>query len=152
MGHLDDVHADVDHRPAALQFLLAEDAPVGNSAAAQGLAFDEHHLAELAIIAGADEEIGVGVIAILKTDRQLLFVLLGGVDHLLAFGRIHRHRLFDHDMAAGVGGVDRRRGVHAVGRADADRVGLDFLEHLFPVGVEMRDAIFLLHDLQPLRA
>ena len=38
--------------------------------------------------------------------RQLLAGLLGGLDHLVAFGWIHGHRLFDDDMTAGLGGVD----------------------------------------------
>ena len=72
VGHLDDVDADVDHGPAALQFLLAEDAPVGDAAAAEGLALDEHDLAELAFIAGLGEERGAGVEAVLEADGEFL--------------------------------------------------------------------------------
>ena len=52
VGHFDDVDADVDHGAAALEFFLAEDAPVGDSAAAEGLAFDEEDFAEAAVVAG----------------------------------------------------------------------------------------------------
>jgi hypothetical protein len=44
------VYADVDHRAAALEFLAAEDAPVGDAAAAEGLAVDVHDVAKLALL------------------------------------------------------------------------------------------------------
>ena len=56
VSHLDHMHANVDHGAAALFVFLAEDAPVGDSAAAEGLAFDEHDFAEFSFVAGLGEE------------------------------------------------------------------------------------------------
>ena len=111
MRHFDHVHSDVDHRPAALELLSPENAPVGNAAAAQCLAFHEHDVSKLPLIASADDELRGGVIAELKTAHEFLFRLLRGLDHLLALGRIHGHRFFGDDMRAGIGSVDRCGGV-----------------------------------------
>jgi phosphomannomutase len=62
--------------------------------------------------------------AVLEGDHQLPPVLLRRVNHGLRLVGIHRHGLFDDDMRLGAERIDRRRRVQAVGRADADRVGL----------------------------
>src|SRR5690606_16729125 len=66
VAHLQDVHADVDQRAAALQVLAAEHAPVGDAAAAQRLDAAEHDVAEDAVVGGLAEELGLGVVAVLE--------------------------------------------------------------------------------------
>ena len=106
MGHFDHVHADVDHWPAALELFSAENAPVGDAAAAQCLAFHEHDVSELAFVASAGDELSGRVKAELKAADQLFLRFLGRLDHLLALGRIHGHWLFGDHVRAGVGCVD----------------------------------------------
>ena len=132
--------------------LLAEDAPVGDAAAAQGAHLDEEDVAELAVFAGLDEGGGGIAVALLEADGELDLVLLGGGDHLLALGRVHGHGLFDHRVAAGVAGVHDGGAVHAVGGANVDGVGLDDLEHLLPVEEEglAGDAPLLVHHVEAL--
>ena len=84
---------------------------------------------------------GLAVEAVLETDCQFDLVLFGGGDHLFALVRIHRHRLFHHDVAAGGGGGERGGAVHAVRGADVDRVRLDRLEEVVP----LLEALLRLH-------
>ena len=100
VGHFDHVDADVDHGAAALKGLLAEDAPIGDAAAAEGLALHEHNFAEFAFIAGLDQELRAGVEAVLEADGEFFLFLRGGVDEFLAFFGEHCHGLF----GGGVGG------------------------------------------------
>jgi hypothetical protein len=50
MGHLHDVHPDVDQRSAALQVLATEHAPVGDAAPAQCTATHIEDLAEMPVL------------------------------------------------------------------------------------------------------
>ena len=151
VGGFDDVDADVDHRAAALKFLLAEDAPVRDAAAAEGLAFDEHDVADVTGGFGARKHLADGMIAILETDGELAVVGLRGVDHLLAFGGIHGHRFFRDGVAAGFDGGDDGGAVDAVRRADVDHVRLDFAEEVVPFFITGLDAPLVFHDLQAVR-
>jgi hypothetical protein len=49
-------------------------------------------------------------------DGELALGLLGRVDHLLAFGHRHGHRLFADHVLAGLEGADGVLGVHGVGQ------------------------------------
>ena len=150
MRDFDEVHADVDHGAAALELFLSENAPVRNAASAESAALDEHDFAELSFIAGADEELGVVMVSLLEADGEFALVLLCDFDHFFALFDAHAHGLFGHGMAAGVEGVDDGGSVNAVGGADIDRIGLDLLEHDFPVFEErlFREAPLGFHDFE----
>ena len=135
VGGLDHVHADVNHRSAALEFLLAEDAPVRNATPTQRMDFDEHDVANHPRVAGTDKHFGVGVVALLETADQEFLGFLRRIAHLGAFGGIHGHRLFDDHMTAGLQCGDGGGAVHAVGGANVHDVNLLLLEHLIVVGV-----------------
>ena len=151
MGGFDDVDADVDHRAATLEFLLSEDAPVRDAAAAEGLAFDEHDVADVTGGLGAHKHLANRMITILETDGELAVVGLRGVDHLLAFGGIHGHRFFRDGVAAGFDGGDDGGAVDAVRRADVDHIGLDFAEEVVPFFIAGLDAPLVFHDFQAVR-
>jgi hypothetical protein len=144
MRHLHDVHSDVDQRAATLEFLAAEDAPVGDAAAAQGLALHDQDGAELAGGGGAFEHLHGRAVAVLEADDEVLLVLAGGGDHGGAFLGVHGQGLLDHDVAAGVQGVKGRLLVQGVGRTDVDGVELLLAEHLAPVEVQAFDVVLRL--------
>ena len=150
MCDFDEVYADIDHGTAALELFLSEDAPVRDTASAESAALDEHDFAELSFIAGADEEFGIVVVSLLEADGEFAFVLLCNFDHFFALFDAHAHGLFSHGMAAGIEGVDDGGSVDTVGGADVDRIGLDLLEHDFPVFEErlFRETPFCFHDFE----
>ena len=140
---LEDVHADVDHRPAALEVLAAEHAPVRDAAAAQAPGADVEDLPERARRrSGRGSACVLRLEAVLEADDQLLAAAAWPRRPSAAPSlRVHGHRLLDEHVLAGVERVDRVLGVQAVGRADADGVELRHLaEHLLVVGVHVLDA------------
>ena len=64
--------------------------------------------------------------------QELNFILDRRLDHFFGFLERDRHRLFDHDMFAGVGGNDRVRRVKSIGRRYPHRldvgIGAKFLD------------------------
>jgi hypothetical protein len=145
MGRLEDVHAQVDQGAAALEVLAAEDAPARDPAAAQRLAADVEHLAELPGLHLVVEHLAARLEAVLEADDELLARPPRGLDHLRRLAGGHRHRLLDQHVLAGVQRRDRVLGVQAVGRADADRVDLGHVaEHLVVVGVRPLDVVLVL--------
>ncbi len=141
VGHFDDVDADVDHGAAALFVFLAEDAPVGIAAAAEGLAFDEHDFAEFSFVAGLGEEFCGGVEVVLEADGEFFLFLRGSVDHFLAFFGEHGHGFFGGGVGAGVERVNDGGGVATVGVQTSTASGFYFGEHFLPVGEDIRNAV-----------
>ena len=131
--HFQSVHTDVDHRAATLEVLLAEDAPVGNTTATQGLDACELDVTKDTFVVHPTHVLALAGEAVLETDGQFLLGSFGRSDHLLAFKGTHGHGLFNQDMTAGLGGSNRHGHVLTVGGTDADDVRLEFLEHLLAV-------------------
>ena len=115
--HLGDVDTDVDHRSAALQILAAEHAPVGDAAPTQRLHANVLDVAEYSGVRLVFKDGGLGIKTPLEADDEMLAGLFGSIDHRLAFGGIHRHRLFDDDVQASFKRGDRVRRMQTVGRA-----------------------------------
>ena len=153
VGHLHHVHTDVNHRPATLQLLLPEHTPVRNAATAKRLALHKHQVAELPLVTRLHQIIGLGVVAVLEPDRKLHIGGLGRGNHLLAFRRTHRHRLFHHDMTTRLGRGQGSRAVDSVRGADIHRVRLDHLEKIVPLlkALLRLHAVLLLVLLKPIR-
>ena len=143
--------ADIDHRATALKFLLAENAPVRDAAAAEGLAFDEHDVADVTSGLCTRKHLANRMITILEADGELAVVGLRGIDHLLAFGGIHGHRFFRDGVAASFNGGDDGGAVDTVRRADVDHVRLDFAEEVVPFFIAGLDAPLVFHDFQAVR-
>src|SRR5206468_10042642 len=76
--------------------------------------------------------------ALRVTAEKLDFVFDRCLDHLLSFLERDRHRFFDDDVFAGVGGDDRMGHVKLVGRRDPYgldvRVGAHFLDAIVSLG------------------
>ena len=59
----------------------------------------------------------------LQIDGEQTAGAFGGLDHLVGFGNLDRHRLFDQDVRASGQTVQRQRGVEGVRRQHGHRLG-----------------------------
>ena len=153
MGTFQDMHSDIDHGPAALQFFLTEYTPVGYAATAESLTFDKHDIAESAFISGTDESSCLVIVTLLEPHSKFDFILFCRCDHFFTFSRIHCHGLFHHSVAAGITGIYNRSAMHTVGGTDIHTIGFDLFQHLFPICEECFFGKFpgFFHNFQTIR-
>src|SRR5258708_4339082 len=94
MRHFEHVDGDVDEWTATLKFFTSEYTPVRNSTPAQRLHACEHDVTELTAIGRLAKELRPRIEAVLKADDELAAQPFGGFNHLRAFSRASRERLF----------------------------------------------------------
>ena len=137
------MNPDVDERTAALLILFDEDAPSGDTAAAERLSARVVDLAHVTRVDEPLQRLGLAGEARHEAHLELLPALLGRRHHLLALAGIHGEWLLDQDMLAGIQGVNRRLLVQEVRRADAHRVDLVHRQQLLIVGELTRNVKLL---------
>src|SRR5712692_9225645 len=74
--------------------------------------------------------------AIVVPDHVRHLRALDGLDHFLAFGAVHRERLFAQDHFAGLGGGEGDWGVSVVWTGDVDEVDVVARDEFAPVGFD----------------
>ncbi len=120
----------------------AEDPEVLRSAALVLLAAcaELEHFSELPALQQLGNNRQLGAIARLKGDRHLDVVLLGGGDHLVGLGERAAEGFFQvHALHSTLGRGEKHVAMLVdPSRADADQVGLHFVEHASIVGILFR--------------
>ena len=141
MGDFQNVDPDIDHGAASLEVLAPKNAPVGDPSPAKSLAARVEDVAELTGLRGFPQEICLAAEAVLEPDDQLPVILRRGIDHGLRFFGIHGHRFLYQDVRACVQSGDGVGSMQEVRGTDADRIGLDFGQHLLAVREALGDVV-----------
>ena len=137
--------SNVDDRTTALCFFIQEHAPVGSRSAAQGVSIG---VVDLTHSAGVNKLLCIhricGITA-LVTDGQLLAGGFSSLTHSQGIGSGLCHRLFTHNMLAGIESIDGDIGMLPVGSQDMDHFDGLVLQQFLIIGVDLgiRGAIFL---------
>ena len=116
------MHSDVDHRTAALKFLPAKNAPVGDAATAKCLGANIKNLAQGTGLNQIAQHFRARLEAMLEADDELDTIFVGGIGHRLRLNSIHRHWFLAENMLAGAQSALRLLSVEIGRRADDDRV------------------------------
>ena len=143
---------DVDQTATAGTFLGGEPAAqTGDTAATDQFDTD---LIDLTQSAGVDhffDRLGIGV---LTPDHAKLQGLAGGITgshDLTGEIRVQSHGFFQHDVLAGLEGIDGNGSVHIIGRTDTDRFDLGISQKIVVVFVRLGNAVTLRFFRQAIR-
>ena len=116
---------DVDDAAAAGEGFGGEpSAEAGDAAAADEFDTDLIDVAETAIFDQLLDDVGFRGLTADHADLEDFLIGVARGNDLAGEIGVEAHRLFEHDVLAGVQGVDGDGGVHVVGHADGD--GFDF--------------------------
>ena len=144
---------DVNHRTAAVQRLARENSPGGNATTTKVRSFGVIHISEFPRVNEPLQCLGVSTKPALEPNREQVVMLapdtMPDFNHLLGLHRVECHRLFAHDMQTSLEGTNRWFDMGERRGADAHRVEVGGLDHLFPTGEVMLEPVLFRNTLCP---